>query len=342
MRESIRQFTLISNPGSAEDTPTDSVKAQAADLELLDAYSRAVVDVTETIGAAVVSITRGGSPRNSSQGQTGAGSGVVLTPDGYILTNRHVVHGADRLSATFTDGQVTVARVVGEDSATDLAVIRAAAGGLPFARLGDSTKLRVGQLVIAIGNPLGFQSTVSTGVISALGRGLRSREGRLIEDIIQHTAPLNPGNSGGPLVNSRAEVIGINTAIIAMAQGIGFALPANTAQWVVSQILVHGRVRRGYLGLGGRARPLDRRLARHHQLVNVQAVEVVSLESEGPAAKAGLRERDLIVSLAGQPVMSIDTMHRILAQRPLGEPLIMDIIRGAALKQVEIVPVAAA
>lgn len=342
MRGSASQFSLISNPDAAENNATDGVNAQAADLELLDAYSRAVVGVTETIGAAVVSITRGALRRGDTQGQTGAGSGVVLAPDGYILTNHHVVHGADRLSAVSTDGRAMPATIVGEDSATDLAVIRAAAGGLPFARLGDSTKLRVGQLAIAIGNPLGFQSTVSTGVISALGRGLRSREGRLIEDIIQHTAPLNPGNSGGPLVNSRAEVIGINTAIIAMAQGIGFAIPANTAQWVVSQVLLYGRVRRGYLGLGGRARPLDRRLARHHQLANTQAVEVVSLETKGPAARAGLRERDLIVSLATQPVSSIDTMHRILAEHPPGESLAVEIIRGTSLKHVQIVPVAAA
>jgi S1-C subfamily serine protease len=341
MRESVRQFTLISNPRPAENNAPDGVKAQAADLELLDAYSRAVVGVTESVGAAVVSIIRDPSAHSARQGQAGAGSGVVITPDGYILTNHHVVHGASRLSAIFTDGRTVPAAIVGEDSATDLAVIHVAAGGLPFARLGDSTKLRVGQLAIAIGNPLGFQSTVSTGVISALGRGLRSQEGRLIEDIIQHTAPLNPGNSGGPLVNSKAEVIGLNSAIIAVAQGIGFAIPANTAQWVVSHILVHGRVRRGYLGLAGRARPLDRRLARHHQLENSQAVEVVSLEPSGPAARAGLREGDFIVALAGQPVGSVDTMHRILAEHPPGEALTMAIVRGVGLRTLQIVPTAA-
>ena len=286
----------------------------------------------------MVSIAVGKQPRRHWPEREGAGSGVVIAPDGYILTNSHVVHNARRLTTTFTDGTQVMARLIGEDPATDLAVIRAEASGLSYALLGDSASLRVGQLVITMGNPLGFQSTVSTGVVCALGRASRSREGRLIENIIQHTAPLNPGNSGGPLLDSRGRVVGINTAIIMMAQGIGFAIPVNTARWVVSQLLTHGRVRRGYLGIAGRERPLGRRLVRFHNLANERAVEVVSAEPNGPARQAGLREGDLVVAINEQAVTSIDDLHRFLAEWPINGPVTLTIIRGQERLVVEAVP----
>jgi S1-C subfamily serine protease len=300
---------------------------EASDLELLDAYSRAIVKVVEEVGPAVVGISIGRQERQAAE-QTGAGSGIIIAPDGYILTNDHVVASAQLLQATLEDGRTMPAEVIGTDPATDLAVIRVNASGLPFASLGNSAALRVGQLVIAIGNPFGFQSTVSTGVVSAVGRALRSRSGRLIENIIQHSAPLNPGNSGGPLVDSRGRVVGINTAIIMMAQGIGFAIPANTGKWVVSQLLTHGRVRRGYLGLAGRPRRLERRLVRYHHLGAESVVEAISVDPRGPAAQAGLKEGDLIVAINGQPLSSVDDLHRFLAEWPIGEPVTLSLIRG--------------
>jgi len=313
----------------------------ASDVELLDAYSRAVISVVEAVGPAVVSISVskgvwGGGRRGPEM--AGAGSGVIIAPDGYILTNSHVVHGANRIEVTLTDGRSFNATLVGEDPASDLAVIRVDASGLPYATLGDSDSLRVGQLVIGIGNPLGFQSTVSTGVISALGRSLRSQTGRLIENIIQTDVPLNPGNSGGPLVDSRGRVIGINTAIIMMAQGISFSIPVNTAKWVVSQLLTHGRVRRGYLGIAGQQRPLDRRLARFHDLANEQAVEVVSVEPDAPAGRAGLREGDLIVAFNERAVTSVDDLHRFLAEWPIGRPATLAVVRGREKVELQVTP----
>jgi S1-C subfamily serine protease len=237
-----------------------------------------------------------------------------------------------------TDGTRLTAALIGKDPATDLAVIRANAAYLPASTLGRSDRLRAGQLVIAMGNPFGFQSTVSTGVVSALGRALRSTDGRLIENIIQHTAPLNPGNSGGPLVDSAGEVVGINTAIIAMAQGIGFSIPANTARWVVSQILTHGRVRRGFLGIGAHQRPLDRRRVRFHHLNQNHAVEVLTVESRGPADLAGLRAGDLIVTMNGKDVRSVDDLHRFLSQWPIGRSVEIDILRGRRRLTLSIVP----
>ena len=217
-------------------------------------------------------------------------------------------------------------------------MIRADASGLMCAVLGDSSALRAGQLVIAMGNPFGFQSTVSTGVVSALGRALRSREGRLIENIIQHTAPLNPGNSGGPLLDSRGKAVGINTAIIMMAQSIGFSIPSNTARWVVSQLLTHGKVRRAFLGIAARPRPLDRRLVRYHGLSGDRAVEVLSLEPESPADRAGLRVSDLIVAVNGQKVASVDDLHRFLGEWPIGEPLALTVVRGKSKTDLTVVP----
>ncbi len=316
---------------SDDSNATDSSEhrpAGDADFELLDAYSRAVVSVVDSVGPAVVSIAVGQQRRGTEADQTGAGSGVVIAPDGYILTNDHVVQNADRLNVRLTDGTSLSATLIGQDPATDLAVIRADTAYLPCSTLGSSERLRVGQLIIAMGNPFGFQSTVTTGVISALGRALRSTQGRLIENIIQHTAPLNPGNSGGPLVDSAGRVVGINTAIIPMAQGIGFSIPGTTARWVVSQILSHGRVRRGYLGIAGRQRPLDRPIVRFHGLNKRHAVEVLTIESASPAAQAGLRVNDLIVAINQVDVESVDDLHRFLAEWPIGKPVEIDLIRG--------------
>ncbi|MCZ6856311.1 MAG: trypsin-like peptidase domain-containing protein [Gammaproteobacteria bacterium] len=342
MEDQIQQtLTLIDGGdyGKSADGRCEIREADTSDVELLDAYSRAVITVSDAVGPAVVSISVGKESASRGLDQNGAGSGVVITPDGYILTNSHVVHQASRIATQFTDGTTVPATLVGEDPATDLAVIRADASDLPYAAIGDSATLRVGQLVIAIGNPFGFQSTVSTGVVSAIGRALRSQEGRLIENIIQHTAPLNPGNSGGPLVDSRGHVVGINTAIIAMAQGIGFAIPANTTRWVVSQLLTHGRVRRGYLGIIGRERPLDRRLVRLHSLANERAIEVVSIAANSPAAQTGVREGDFIVAINKQAVQNIDDLHRFFTEWPLDRSVTLTILRSGELMHLDIVPV---
>lgn len=315
---------------------------RSSEEDLLDAYSRAVIHVVEAVGPAVVSIRPRKTANRREPEETGSGSGVVIAPDGYILTNDHVVQTGSRYVVTLTDGTSLNAFRVGNDPATDLAVIRADASYLQCSSLGDASGLRVGQLAIAMGNPLGFQSTVSTGVVSSLGRALRSREGRLIENVIQHTAPLNPGSSGGPLVDSTGKVIGINTAIIAMAQGIGFAVPANTAQWVVSQLLTFGRVRRAYLGIAGQQRPLPRRWIRYHNLSRGQVVEVLSVEPSGPAGNAGMRVSDLIVAVNDQDVSSVDDLHRFLAEWPIGKAIALTVIRGKKRKMLDVMPAEAA
>ena len=311
------------------------------DSDLLDAYSRAVVGVVERTGPAVVSISIGAADRAEEFEPMGAGSGFVITPDGYVLTNSHVVLDAPRIDVTFMNGDRRKAGLIGLDESTDLAVICVDASGLPYASLGESAGLRVGQLVIAAGNPYGFQSTVSTGVVSALGRSLRTRQGRLIENIIQHTAPLNPGNSGGPLLDSRGRVIGINTAIIAMAQGIGFAIPADTARTVVSQLITKGRVTRSYLGIVGMRRPLDRRFVRFYRLAKDQAVEIVSMAAGGPAAEAGLHRGDMVVAMGGTGVSSVDEIFHVLADWPVGKPLAVGFLRGKELKEIMVTPVEA-
>ncbi len=342
MDEDMRQRALSFVSGEesvrAAEAPCEVKDAGKSDIELLDAYSRAVIAVVDAVGPAVVGIEIGSQLRGKEPEQVGAGSGVMITPDGYILTNDHVVHNAGEIAVTMTNGATLEAEIVGTDPATDLAVIRAGGSSLPYATLGNSSDLRVGQLVIAIGNPFGFQSTVSTGVISGIGRALRSREGRLIENIIQHTAPLNPGNSGGPLLDSRGHIVGINTAIIIMAQGIGFSIPADTAKWVVSQLLAYGHVRRGYLGIGAQQRPLDRRLVRFYNLPAESAVEVFSIEPKGPAGVAGVRVGDLILAINGQPITSVDQIHRFLSEWPIGPSVKLTIIRGKDKMEVEVVP----
>jgi len=296
----------------------------------LDAYSAAVVGAVDQVGPAVVSVYVGGAAE-AAQARGGAGSGVVVTPDGYLLTNEHVVQRVSEARVTFVDGRSVPAVVAGRDPATDLAVLRAQAAALPYAQLASGQRLRAGQLVVAVGNPLGFESTVSAGVVSALGRSLRSRQGRLIEGVVQHTAALNPGNSGGPLLDAAGRVVGINTAIIAMAQGMGFAIPAATAQWVLTEILTQGRVRRAWLGVAARDRPLDRRLVRALGLSATQAVEVLSRESEGPAAACDLHPGDLIVGVGGQPVDGVDALHRLLGRVPPGTTLELGVVRRTQL-----------
>lgn len=305
----------------------------AGDRGLLDAYSRAVVAVVAGVGAAVVNIGV-----DTGRGRRGTGSGVMVAPDGYLLTNNHVVEQAAGLTVTFTDGSEVQAALVGRDPATDLAVLRAQASNLPYARLGDSAALQVGQLAIAIGNPLGYESSVSSGVVSALGRSLPTGSGRLIEGMIQHTAPLNPGNSGGALMDSGGRVIGINTAIIALAQGIGFAIPVNTAQWVLTQLLTRGRVVRGFLGIAGRERPLDRRLVRHLDLPAERGVEIAGMEPGCAADRAGLMSGDIIVTLAGRPVRDIPDLQRVLGEIPVGAPTEMEIVRRTQRLKIEMVP----
>jgi len=306
------------------------------DADLLDAYSRAVIHVVDTVGPAVVSVTAHAGSEGDARGE-GAGSGFLITPDGFILTNNHVVENAAGLEVTMTDGRTLEARIAGRDPATDLAVIRVSDSRLPMTELGDSDALRVGQLVIAIGNPFGFQSTVSAGVVSAIGRSLRSRNGRLIENVIQTDVALNPGNSGGPLVDSRGRVVGVNTAMVAMAQGISFAVPIATARWVVSEIVSHGRVRRGYLGIGAQVRPISRRVQLHLGLERQSVVEIASVERGGPAAAAGIERGDVIYGLGGTEVATVDDIHRILSQQRPATPLQARILRCGRERTVVIV-----
>jgi len=330
--------------GSASASPAASscrpceVVPGAADADLLDAYSQAVIAVSEAVGPAVVGIAIGRLSSGTGLEGMGAGSGFVLTPDGYLVTNSHVVDRALGIEVIFTHGERMRADLVGQDPATDLAVLRVDSRDLPYTVLSVPLNVKVGQLVVAMGNPLGFQSTVSTGVVSGLGRALRGRDGRLIENIIQHTAPLNPGSSGGPLVDSRGHVVGINTAIIALAQGIGFAIPSSTARWVIAQLISRGRVRRSYLGIIGETRLLDRRVVRYHELASDRAIEILSLDPSGPAAEAGLIVRDIVVAVDGQAVESVDEILHHPSEWPVGRPLAVTIVRGRERRDVRIVP----
>ena len=317
------------NPGAARTAEV----AAPADDELLDAYSRAVIQAAERVSPAVVNVEV-----RQRQGTRGNGSGFLFTPDGLILTNSHVVHRAVQVGVTLTDGRGMQADLVGEDPDTDLAVLRIDAPGLTPARLGDSHSLRVGQVVIAIGNPYGFQYSVTAGVVSALGRSLRAQSGRLIDDVIQTDAALNPGNSGGPLVTAQGLVVGVNTAVILPAQGLCFAIPINTAKLVAGRLIKDGKIRRGYLGMGGQNVPLPRRLVRAYHLPIETGVLVVSLEDGSPARRAGLAEGDVIVWYGQHPVAGIDDLHRLLIDDEVGVRSTLAVLRGAELVTLDIVP----
>ena len=308
---------------------------QPDDAVLLDAYSSAVIHAVETVGPAVVKIDAG----------RGGGSGVLFTPDGLILTNSHVVENSGPLTVVMTDGRSLRADLIGQDADTDLAVIRVDGSAMPFATLGDSRAVRVGQIAIAIGNPYGFHHSVTAGVVSALGRSLRARSGRLMDDIIQTDAALNPGNSGGPLVTTRGEVIGVNTATILPAQGLCFAIASNTARFVAARLIRDGRIRRSYIGLAGQTVPIPRAVARENQLAVTSGVFVVSVEPNSPAAAAGVKDGDVLLAFAGTPVTGVDDLHRLLTEEKIGEPTAITFLRsapqakdygGAAREQVEI------
>ena len=293
-------------------------QTSADDAELLDAYSRAVSGVVERVAPSVVSVEIKQRRRSGGREAAGAGSGFVFTPDGFILTNSHVVHGASDVNVAFADGRRLRAELIGDDPETDLAIIRVTTSALPSAPLGDSASLRVGQVVIAIGNPLGFQSTVTAGVVSALGRSFRSVNGRLIDNVIQTDAALNPGNSGGPLLDSRGHVVGVNTAVILPAQGICFAVAVNTVKLVAGQLIAHGRVRRGRIGVGGQNVALPRLAARAHRLERPSGVLITTIEDGSPAARAGLQPGDIIVGFGGEAVRGIDDLHRLLTADRIG------------------------
>jgi S1-C subfamily serine protease len=310
------------------------------DQALLDSYSRAVIEVVDRVGPAVVRLAvRNGDPTRPGQSRSGSGSGVIVAPDGLILTNSHVAGAASRIEVTTADGQDLHARLVGDDPDTDLALIRIdEPATLPSARLGDSKRLKRGQLVIAIGNPLGFESTVTTGVVSALGRSLRSRNGRLIDDVIQTDAALNPGNSGGPLVSSRGEVVGINTAVIMGAQGICFAVAANTASFVLGELVRHGRVRRAFIGIAAQQTaipPLRRRAA---GLVQDRAVMIGTVEPDSAAEHAGLRPGDIVVALDGVTIAGADDLVRALTGDKIGRSVAFEVLRGTERLTVAVVP----
>jgi S1-C subfamily serine protease len=305
----------------------------ARDFELLDAYSQAVVRAVDLVSPTVVTLERGGERQPQ-----GHGSGFIFTPDGLILTNSHVVHGAGSLHVTLADGRRLPATLIGEDPDTDLAVVRVGASDLPAAILGDSSTIRVGQLVIAIGSPHGFQATVTAGVVSALGRSLRARSGRLMDNIIQTDAALNPGNSGGPLVNSRGEVIGVNTAIILPAQGLCFAIAANTAQFVAGRLIRDGRIRRSYLGVAGQNVPIARQIVRFYDLRVSTGILIASIEPDSPAAHSELREGDIIIGFADRDVESIDQLHRLLTEDRIDVSTALVAIRGTEKLAIHVTP----
>jgi S1-C subfamily serine protease len=324
--------------------PERPVLEPLEDAELLDAFSRAVIHAAERVSPSVVKLDvqqrppgRPADPRFPRE-LHGSGSGFVFTPDGLILTNSHVVHRAAKLEVSLADGRRVQADLVGDDPDTDLAVVRIGASGLVAAPLGDSQALRPGQLVIAIGNPYGFQATVTAGVVSALGRSLRSRSGRLIDDVIQTDAALNPGNSGGPLVTSHGEVVGVNTAIIQAAQGICFAIGINTATFVAARLIRDGRIRRSYIGVAGQNVPLPRRLVWSHRLAAESGILVASVEERSPARRAGLREGDVIVGFSGHPTAGIDDLLRLLTDAHVGVALPLELLRHGDKLELQVVP----
>jgi len=337
---------LVANSGGSNSSSAPVSRSSTDENEIFDAYSRAVMHAAEVVSPSVVriEISRRGSDEqpaapHSGERPQGSGSGFVFTPDGYVLTNSHVVHGARRIDVTLGDGRQTRAELIGDDPDTDLAVIRIDADSPVPARLGDSQRIRVGQLVVAIGNPYGFQCTVTAGVVSALGRSLRSQSGRLIDNVLQTDAALNPGNSGGPLVSSRAEVVGVNTATIMGAQGLCFAIAVNTATFVAARLIRDGRIVRAYIGMAGQNVELPRSIARAHGLTSTGGLMVAAVEPRSPADRAGLKPGDTIISIGGQRVSGIDDLQRLLSSEWIGQRLDLTVVRGNAKLSLEIVPV---
>lgn len=336
---------LIDDASDPRQGNTSRLTQPEPDDDILDAYSRAVITAAEKVSPSVVYIEiqqpvrnrRGSGPR-APQESRGSGSGFLFTPDGFILTNSHVVHNATKIEVTVSDGRKCQADLIGDDPDTDLAVIRINAPNLAPAHLGEAHKIRVGQLVVAIGNPYGFQYSVTAGVVSALGRSLRAQSGRLMDGVIQTDAALNPGNSGGPLVNSRGEVIGVNTAMILPAQGICFATSIDTAKFVASRLIRDGKVSRSYIGLAGQNVPLPRRIVRYYDLAVASGILIVSFEENSPARKGGLREGDIIVGFGDQPTAGIDDLHKLLTEERIGQRSSVVVIRGTDKLEIEVIP----
>lgn len=339
---------FLANEGAAgEPRPAHSSLRPHSDGQLLDAYSQTVVNVAERVSGAVVHLKvqkkaatndrRQAPPRQGGPNE-GSGSGFVISTDGFVVTNSHVINGADRIEASLPDGRSFAARIVGDDPATDLAVVKIDGDNLATVGFGASDRLKVGQIAIAIGNPYGFQYSVTAGVVSALGRTLRTQTGRLIDDVIQTDAALNPGNSGGPLVNSFGEVIGVNTAVILPAQGICFAVASNLAEFVVGKLILDGRVRRGYLGIGAQTVPLPPKWLNALQLQTTGGIQVQSVEPDGPAGNSDLRAGDVIVQFEGRPIDSIDALHKALDERTIGKTVRIWVIRDGALKSLDVTP----
>jgi S1-C subfamily serine protease len=346
----MQEIELLADENQSSEvgrTTSEHLVHSEPDEDLLDAYSRAVITAAEKASPSVVYIevqvpqpirNRRGQQAQTPQEARGSGSGFIFTPDGLILTNSHVVRGATRIEVTVSDGRKYQADLIGDDPDTDLAVIRINAPNLVPAHLGDAQKIRVGQLVIAIGNPYGFQYTVTAGVVSALGRSLRAQSGRLMDDVIQTDAALNPGNSGGPLVNARGEVIGVNTAMILPAQGICFATSIDTAKFVAGRLIRDGKVSRSYIGLAGQNVPLPRRIVRFYNLEVESGILVVSFEGNSPARNAGLREGDIIIGFGDRPTAGIDDLHKLLSEDRIGHQASLLVIRGTEKLSLDVIP----
>ena len=336
---------LIDEASDPEPGRTDHLAHPEPDDDIMDAYSSAVITAAEKVSPAVVYIevqqpvrTRRANTPRLPQEARGSGSGFIFTPDGFILTNSHVVHGAQKIEVTVSDGRKYQADLIGDDPDTDLAVIRINAPNLAPAHLGEAQKIRVGQLVVAIGNPYGFQYSVTAGVVSALGRSLRAQSGRLMDAVIQTDAALNPGNSGGPLVNSRGEVIGVNTAMILPAQGISFATSIDTAKFVASRLIRDGKVSRSYIGLAGQNVPLPRRIVRFYNLAVETGILVVSFESVSPARKAGVLAGDIIVGFDDHAIAGIDDLHKLLTEERIGRKSSLVVIRRTEKLNITVMP----
>jgi S1-C subfamily serine protease len=339
------EATLVADhtdsPLASEDAGgplSESALAGEADAVLLDAYSRAVADAVVRVAPAVVHLRVEGHRRARAAAPSGVGSGFLITPDGYLLTNSHVAGGAKAVEVTLSDGRVTMADIVGDDPDSDLAVLKLTAPNLQWCALGDSRKLRVGQIAIAIGSPYGFQHTVTAGIVSSLGRSMRARTGRLLDNILQTDAALNPGNSGGPLIDARGRVIGVNTAVILPAQGICFAIASAAAERVAVALIREGRVRRAWIGVGGQTVPVARRIARHYSLARETGVRIDVIEAGSPAADAGFAKDDVIVALDGAPIGDIDDLQRALQGEAIARPLEFRVLRRGALLAVSAVP----